>query len=168
MAEVLSTASSYAIDKIVQDSDIGEIFTLYDLLKDISDAISKTTRISGEGISYDYSITTTVQFKFVNGKGMSDMTKILAYRATRCLTYVTVQSAGFIYADGVALPSGFHKEDTTVSLPNGYNSNINAIRYFLDNNSSAWAYVDSININILEGDPIYVYPVQPLTPIEVY
>ena len=168
ISTAVSTISSGLIERL---EDGSKFLTIYDFLKNLVEGLSPITIVEHANTSYTYANSVTVTFKFVNDKGMSDMTKILATRGTRCVTSVGGTTSFYTYDEkGVAHPGTEVNEELIVSFSDGYNSNMNAIRVFLGQEGiSIDEFVYSINIGTLEEKPwLDIYPVRPWTPLEVY
>lgn len=143
--------------------------TVYDSARGFVNGVSKTAEISSAEIVYSYAHTTTASFKYVKVSGQSDDYQVLSYASTKGTTAVGYQYPTFIYSGGSVKPNIIQGSRTINSTPEGYNSNLNAIKAFTDPYAPRMAYVKKVQITGLEWEAVSsIYPPCPQFPTQIF
>lgn len=152
----------------VENKKVALAMTVYEGLSGFVSGVSKTTEISSAEIVYSYAHTTTATFKYVKVKGQSDDYQVLSYISTKGKTTVGYQYPEFIYSSGSVEPNVVQGNRIIDSVPDGYNSNIGAIKAYSDPNAPRNAYLLSVEITGIEWKNVSsIYPVRPNSPTQL-
>lgn len=143
--------------------------TFYDCVSGFIQGISRTTEISDVEIMYSYAHTTTASFKYVKLKGQSDNNQRLTYISTKGTTVVGYQIPKFVASGITVQPNVIQGNRTRNLVPNGYNSNLNAVKAYTDIFAPTRAYVDKVKITGMESKVTSeIYPICPQFPPHIY
>ena len=168
MAAALDALAVVAWNGISSIPGANVAFTVYDAAKAFVNGLAPTTEISAADVVYSYAHTTTVSFKYVKIKGQSDNLQNLTYISTKGTTSVGYQFPTFVYSGGSVSPNIIQGSRTIYSTPNGYNSDLNAVKAYSDPYSPTRSYVDRVVITGLESKSVStIYPACPEFPAQI-
>ncbi len=147
---------------------MSRVFTVYDTLNGMISGITRTTEISAAEIVYSYAHTTTASFKYIKVKGEADDKQHLAYISTKGTTAIGYQYPQFIYSGGTVEPNIIQGSRTINTTPDGYNSNLEAVKAYVKGISKK-VWVENVKITGIETKSVsHIYPVCPEFLAQIY
>ena len=165
-------AGSVNAASVIAYSGVGELIpgasisiTIYDSVKAFVSGISKITKITSASISYAYSHTAEVRFKYVRPADAPANSESLAFICSKGITSVGYQYPEFNFIGGSAEPNVIQGKQTVESIPEKYDDNKTAVEAYVNMYTGACDYVSRVKITGPESKIVsYIYPPVPSHP----
>ncbi|MCI9352374.1 MAG: hypothetical protein HFF58_03870 [Lawsonibacter sp.] len=162
--------------KVVAFDGMGEaipkasfVLTVYDSAKAFVAGISKVTVVTSASISYTYSHTTNVCFKYVKEASASDNTQSMTFVCSSGKTCVGYQYPKFEYVGGTTpQPNVIQGSRIIDSVPEKYNDNLTAVEAYVNMHTGAHSYASRVLITGPESKVAFnIYLPTPVHPWQI-